>query len=95
MELDSRQRVCAVTIRNGDTTSRAECTLLVDATGPALAGRKWLSKAGFTSPNKITYDPGVYYASTVFDLKKLPNRQYVDPDGDKKTGYSTSLGALQ
>jgi hypothetical protein len=63
MELDSRQRVCAVTVRKGDTTSRAECTLLVDATGPALAGRKWLPKVGFTSPNKIMYDPGVYYCS--------------------------------
>jgi 2-polyprenyl-6-methoxyphenol hydroxylase-like FAD-dependent oxidoreductase len=60
IELNERKRVRAVNIRDGDKTTSVECALLIDATGPAIASRKWLPKVGFTSPEKITYDPGAF-----------------------------------
>jgi hypothetical protein len=48
---------------------------------------KWLPKASYTAPIKKAYDPHVVYATAVFDLSKLKNREEFDPKVGPKDGY--------
>jgi hypothetical protein len=52
-------RISHAVVRQGENTKKIECELFLDCTGPALGSVKWLPKVGYTTPKKITYDPGV------------------------------------
>ncbi|KZO89795.1 hypothetical protein CALVIDRAFT_568263 [Calocera viscosa TUFC12733] len=70
-ETDNTRHIVSTQVRKGDgAVVNLDTALLLECSGPAVASRKWLSKNGFTPPVKKAYQPGVVYASAIFDMKK-------------------------
>lgn len=78
-------RIGSVAIRrvDGADTKITDIDLLIDCTGRAQCGAKWLEAAGFETPQVVTYSPHLRYLTITFDVSdelwmSLPIPESVD-----------------